>query len=126
MTSDLLRVFVYGSLRMGGDNHHLLGGAAPIGNGTIEGDLYVSGNLSTVQEGGGTVHGEVYQLPDRNHLRSLDDLEGHPVWYKRRVVAVTLVDGTKTDAWCYARAEPDPQGKRLEHGDYLRFRNEAG
>ena len=126
MTSDLLRVFVYGSLRMGGDNHHLLGGAAPIGNGTIEADLYVIGNLSTVQEGGGIVHGEVSQLPDRNPLHSLDALERHPVWHQRQVVAVTLVDGTKTDAWCYAKTEPDPQATRLEHGDYLRFRNEAG
>jgi gamma-glutamylaminecyclotransferase len=126
MTSEgLLRVFVYGSLREGGDNHHLLKEAVPIGNGTIEGSLYVSGNLSTVQEGIGKVYGEVYLLPNGNHLHLLDSLERHPVWYARRVVQVTLGNGTTVDAWCYCRAERDPEARRLDHGDYLKFRDEV-
>ena len=126
MTSEgLLRVFVYGSLRKGGDNHHVLNEASLIGRGTIEGSLYVKGDLSTVQDGVGKVHGEVYLLPNQHHLHSLDSLERHPDWYARRVVQATLENGTTVDAWCYCRAERDPEARRLDHGDYLKFREEG-
>jgi gamma-glutamylcyclotransferase (GGCT)/AIG2-like uncharacterized protein YtfP len=124
-SDDVLSVFVYGSLRVGGDNHRLLDGAEPLGNGTINGRLYVSSGLSTVREGAGTVHGEVYRLPDHRHLRLLDGLERHPVWYRRQIVAVRLEDGTTVDAWCYSNTERDPDARLVEHGDYLRFREES-
>jgi len=107
-------IFVYGSLRRGCANHHLLEGAEFVGPGTIEASLYMRGDLSMAHEGPGTVHGEVYRLGEVNHLHTLDGLERHPTWYERRMTAVTLRDGCKLDAWCYFKAERDPEARLVE------------
>jgi gamma-glutamylaminecyclotransferase len=119
--ADLLDLFVYGSLRKGCENHHLIDGARPLGTGTIAASFYVNGSLSMVHEGEGTVHGEVYRLVDQHHLQTLDSLERHPVWYARRIVQVALENGATIDAWCYFKSERDPDARLVEHGDYLKL-----
>lgn len=127
MTSaGLLNLFVYGSLRKGCENHHLMDGAQLVGTGTIAASFYVNGRLSMVHDGSGTVHGEVYRLVDQRHLETLDTLERHPVCYARRVVQVMLEDGSIVDAWCYFKSERDPEARLVEHGDYLKLQNERG
>ena len=105
----LLTLFVYGSLRKGHANHHLLEGAEFIGSGTIEAALYVRGDTLMAHEGPGAVRGEAYRLRDVYHLHALDGFEGHPARYVRRTAHVVLEDGRTVDAWCYFKAERDPE-----------------
>ena len=105
----LLTLFVYGSLRNGYPNHRLLEGAAFIGNGTTEASLHVRDEVLMAHHGPGTLRGEIYRLRDLDHLRRLDTFERHPAWYVRRSVPVTLEDGRSVDAWCYFKAERDPE-----------------
>jgi len=116
-----LTLFVYGSLRRGCPNHHLLDGAEFIGTGAIEASFYVRDELVMAIEGPGTVYGEAYQLRDPNHLEALDRFERHPSWYARRPTVVTLEDGRRLDGWCYFKAEPDPEARLTDHGQYLRM-----
>ena len=46
------------------------------------------------------VTGEVYAVDDAT-LKRLDQLEGHPDWYKREQAEVVLQDGTELIAWIY-------------------------
>lgn len=87
-------LFVYGSLRRdaGGGQHPLLAQARFAGPATVSGVLYqVDWYPGLVPQDGGTVHGELYELPvmhaDRM-LQSLDDYEGGG--FRRRKLAARL------------------------------------
>ena len=70
------KVFVYGSLMAGYGNHRLLSDSAFMGE----------SSLTTHVER--TVFGEVYEVTPQT-LRHLDNLEGHPTFYERRM---TILD----------------------------------
>lgn len=113
-----LRVFVYGTLRAGERNHHLLDGA------TREADartppaytLITLGAYPGMLAGGAVaVCGEVYVV-DAKTLDALDALEGHPHLYQRQ--PITLADGR--DAWAYLLPETwRGQHPELPGGDWL-------
>lgn len=92
------RVFVYGTLKKGGDlSYHLLGTERIDMHAKLEGyTLYGWGVPKMVPDGSGHVEGEVYGVSDER-LAVLDHVEGHPRIYKRTMVE--LADGTK--AWAY-------------------------
>ena len=94
-------VFVYGSLQTGLHNHHLLRSARLIANkiytverfaliGTPDGYPYAlhKENARPIDTLSNLI-GELYDV-DANTLDKLDELEEHPVWYRRREIAVTL------------------------------------
>ena len=75
-------LFVYGTLRRGGERYSLLErlGAAYVGKGSVAGELYdlgaYPGALKSRSKSARVV-GEVYHLPDTTQaLRSLDEYEG--------------------------------------------------
>jgi gamma-glutamylcyclotransferase (GGCT)/AIG2-like uncharacterized protein YtfP len=69
-------VFVYGTLKAGGENHRLLDACTPIGVSRLRGGLYNVGAYPTVVlEEDGFVTGEVYRCP-RETIRELDTFEG--------------------------------------------------
>ena len=95
-----MKLFVYGSLREGFPNHHLLleGGAIPLGNFESEENLYMVGLKSgaypyVLDEPvhptciPTTIKGEVYEVT-YNLMRRLDTFEGHPHHYTRTTLIV--------------------------------------
>ena len=98
-------VFVYGSLLAGKGNHGLLAGALPRGAArTVDRYQMASfGAYPGVRPAalGDPVVGELY-LVDKQQLRRLDQLEGHPSFYRR--VTVQLEGGDY--AWIYQIESP--------------------
>jgi gamma-glutamylaminecyclotransferase len=101
-------VFVYGTLKKDfyfhdeylGDGKSDFKGLATT---TDEFSLYIDGMPHMIKEKSPNgVKGELYMV-DEKVLNSLDELEGHPVVYKREIIDVILEDGTKGLAWAYLR-----------------------
>lgn len=111
-------VFVYGTLKKGFPNHHVMAGTLAGGPARTTGlhALYVARLPHLIRdEAASHVHGEVYQADD-DALARLDAFEGHPDWYRREKLAVTLANGTQLEAWAYfARVK---KGRLVKHGDY--------
>ncbi len=81
-------------------------------------DGSASANLEAAA--GEQVEGALYSVAERDLLR-IDQIEGHPRHYTRRLHAVLEADGTKTIAWVY-HATPEyvrgglkPRRRYLEH-----------
>ena len=93
-----MRVFVYGTLKMGRRNNGLLAAATYIGEAKTEPKytMYSVGYFPYVTEGGQqTIQGEIFDV-DEATLNELDALENHPAWYERKVVQTSL-----GEAWMY-------------------------
>jgi len=103
-----VRVFVYGSLKKGFGNHpYHLSKANMIGEAETlpQYSLFSLGSFPGVIKGGVTsVQGELYEV-DREELRSLDQLEGHPGFYQREVI-----DTSEGEAWIYLLPEDKYKG----------------
>lgn len=115
-------IFVYGTLRQGCGNHYLLDSSQFLGRAKTKCKcaLYARGipflcRNETISQ----VVGEVYLVDDVT-LNRLDQLEGHPTWYKREQAEVVLNDGRQVVAWIYFCAEPE--GELIESGDFLEQR----
>ncbi len=110
-------IFVYGSLRNGHCNHHLLKDAYCFGIGSTEGSFamyLVSGYpYVTASESRYPIVGELYGIDD-DTLKLLDRMEGHPRYYERREIPV-LVEEKRYIAWLYFR---DPPGVLMHSGDF--------
>ena len=106
----LFRVFVYGTLKKGFENHRLLAKSKFISNAKTLHPYpmickYPSFPYLIDAEGEGLcVHGEVYEATYRTMLR-LDELEGYPDHYTRREIEVVLEDGSITKVISYFLAE---------------------
>jgi len=111
-------LFVYGTLRRGCRNHHLLRGAAYVGTAKTKGRfaLYSTGIPYVVRgEPVCQIVGEVYQV-DAGLLADLDAHEGHPHWYRRELVDVVLDGGGDLRAWLYFF--DTPRGQLVPGGDF--------
>jgi gamma-glutamylaminecyclotransferase len=118
-SGDTHLVFVYGTLRKECGNHYLLNHSKFFGTAKTKDRyaLYASeipflSRAKSVSQ----VTGEVYVV-DTATLKRLDQLEGHPDWYRREQAEVVLDDGTELSAWVYFNDAP--QGKLIESGDFL-------
>ena len=102
------RLFVYGTLRPGHPNEHIL---APLGGtfepATVRGNLHQKGwgaamgyAAIELNENGDEVEGDVFTSENlAAHWQSLDDFEGDG--FKRVLTKVTLKNGTTLDAYIY-------------------------
>lgn len=95
------KVFVYGTLKANGHNHHVLGTSKMLGTGLTAGNYAMIGkdmsypyllSLMSKDEGGLQILGEVYEC-DEDTMRRLDTLEGVPYHYLRKQISV-LLNGT--------------------------------
>jgi len=118
MHEDKVRVFVYGTLRRGEANHHLLETRDFVGMAQSEAcfTLVDLGAFPAMVPGGGTaVVGEVYEVGPVT-LAALDRLEGHPRFYQRHTIQ--LADGST--ALAYLLSPEQSIGKAsLSSGDWL-------
>jgi gamma-glutamylcyclotransferase (GGCT)/AIG2-like uncharacterized protein YtfP len=113
-------VFVYGTLRRGGSNHHRLHGAEFIAMATLRGRLYrIDWYPGLVADGNsGEVTGEIHHVP-ASLLAALDDYEGPE--YRRVRMAVRPSQGTVPEchAWVWLWNGPVDETRRIANGDWL-------
>jgi gamma-glutamylcyclotransferase (GGCT)/AIG2-like uncharacterized protein YtfP len=130
MTSD--RLFVYGTLMCGFDHPvaQLLSRSADfIGEAHCQGRLYLVKHypgLVLSDDAQDVVSGELYRLRAPTELlREFDMYEAcgegfaEPTEYIRRMLAVTLDDGTATDAWTYLYNWPVAHLPRIASGRFM-------
>lgn len=80
------KVFVYGTLKRGHENHALLQDSKFIGKSFVQNHtLYGSVIPFAVENEGTYISGEVYEIDDLTE-RNLDELEGYPDWYGKKMV----------------------------------------
>ncbi len=107
-----MKVAVYGTLRRGHGNHRLLENAKFEGRRVVSGfNMFMLGSvIPGIKPGDGEVTVETYSEYD---LGPLDQLEGHPNFYKREVVDI---DDEPHYIYVY---QGNVQGQNLvESGDY--------
>lgn len=108
MSKRIHRVFVYGTLKrgqyfhdryLGGDKSTYVGPALA----SLDFSMYVDGLPHLVREPTDKhVKGELYEV-DEEVLMSLDDLEGHPIVYRREIIETYDAEKEKRLAWAYLR-----------------------
>lgn len=105
-------IFVYGTLKRGFRNHHLVHDSEYLGEATTaerytmtvaEGTPFVNRDKKLSH-----IHGEVYSVT-ANTFDKLDELEEHPVWYKREEIEVHLHQENEQPlfltAWIYFKSQ---------------------
>ena len=106
---------VYGTLKPGERNHRLIADARHHGAArTAPGFRLLHGDIPAVDRGGDArIEGELLAVTGEQ-LARMDQLEGHPDWYRREVV--TLADGGH--AWIYLHPIPPgvPRYKVTDRG----------
>lgn len=115
------KVFVFGSLKSEGWNNPVLGGAVKLDD-AVTVDKFCMWNMGfpymfrePAYEGHYQlpVKGEVYEVDDHT-LDDLDSLEGHPHFYERQRVEVTLSSGDLEEVWMYINHQEELTTPRLE------------
>ena len=111
------RVFVYGTLLAGEENHHVLRGAAFVGRAQTAAryELRDLGPYPALVEGGNqSVTGEVYEVDDAG-LSALDAFEECPQLYRR--VRIRLEEGSEVESYVQTR-EQAGTSPRIVSGDW--------
>lgn len=131
---ELPSLAVYGTLRRGERNHHLLADAEFLGTGVIRGSLHDVPRTpyrhypypALVREPADPVHVELYRIAGPAMLADLDALEHYfpddeaASQYLRRWVAVE--GGPVTSAYAYFYdGPPEELGERIADGDWVTF-----
>jgi gamma-glutamylcyclotransferase (GGCT)/AIG2-like uncharacterized protein YtfP len=130
MTSDLL--FVYGTLMRGYANpmaRLLSANADFVGEARCRGRLYLVKHypgLVLSDEAADIVFGELYRLRARDDmLREFDTYEAcgegfpEPTQYVRKMLPLTLADGTAREAWTYLYNWPVAHLPRIASGRFM-------
>lgn len=107
-------LFVYGTLRSGECNHHLLETSQLLGSHETlpEYTLYDLGAYPAVIEGHSAIQGEVYLIDDAT-LAEVDKLENVPVEYRREQIDTPF--GT---AWIYLYQDVSQLSEMISSGDW--------
>lgn len=102
------RVFVYGTLMSGEENHHILKDRSKLlGEGVISGTIYeMPGNYPALIEDEGIVRGELFEFEDEDVLKQLDRIEGYygkgkKNLYDRERRDIIMADGKFIECWVY-------------------------
>ena len=130
MTSD--RLFVYGTLMHGFDHPMaklLSANADFLGEASCQGRLYLVRHypgLVLSDDPGDIVHGELFGLRARDELLAAFDMyeacgEGFepPTEYVRKMLSVTLADGSVSNAWTYLYNWPVARLPQIASGRFF-------
>lgn len=99
-----MKIFVYGTLKRGEKLHSLIATQRLVGQAVIcPFRLFSNGAIPYLipAKAGYEVHGEVFEVTPAMRDR-LDQLEGHPTWYRRVKVRARLKDQTTVMVETYA------------------------
>lgn len=106
-TAQSLRVFVYGTLRVGEPYHHLMSPCEYLGQCTTAARFALI-NLGRypgiTHNGSASIVGDLY-LVDAQTLQELDEYEGYPEYYTRE--SIELSDGSTAIAYIYIKSTDD-------------------
>jgi len=106
-----MKLFVYGSLKQGFWNNTRLNGAKFLGpaltkkNYTLMAGGFPYAVTADVGHKQLPIMGEVFEI-DEGHLARCDALEGHPNWYRRDTIKVTMLSGEEEDVMIYEWNSP--------------------
>ncbi|MDG3087028.1 gamma-glutamylcyclotransferase [Vibrio hannami] len=108
-------VFVYGTLRKGECNHHLLAQSEYLGMYETEPNfqLFDLGQYPGLMEGMHSITGEVYRVSDST-LAELDILEDVPIEYRRESIETPF-----GQTWIYIYQQPVTQDQVIDSGNWL-------
>jgi len=117
-------VAVYGTLKKGYSNYwHYLSGSNFVGSGTTTDKypLVVSGLPYLIEQKGlgHNVDVDVFKVTD-SKLKSLDQLEGHPRWYCRKQINITI-KGKQVLCWIYFNLKEIADNK-VFHKSYVQYK----
>jgi gamma-glutamylcyclotransferase (GGCT)/AIG2-like uncharacterized protein YtfP len=118
-------LLVYGSMRQEGRNHHRLKDTQceHLGGGFVSGiQLWVNPltEICYVTPGDSKVYVEAYRLSHVNVLTFIDQCEGHPWAYTRKLLSSKF--------WTYMllnfnyKSKLTPLLQKVDHGDYIQWR----
>jgi gamma-glutamylaminecyclotransferase len=114
-------IFAYGTLKQGFSNNHYLSGSKFIGTGWTKQKyaMRISYGIPFIimSEPLSQIYGELYQVDDFT-LETLDDLEGHPNWYRREQVEIYLDDGNHSIVKGWVYFNEDNSGTLVPSGIY--------
>ncbi len=123
--SKLELLAVYGTLKRGCGNHKYLSDSKFVGTGvTLEKFVLVVSvipycipidSAGEMRKYASPIHVEVYEV-SAEKLERIDELEGHPFWYKRKKVDVKLENGKIVKTWFYIYPNRI-QGKIISNGE---------
>ncbi len=120
MPASVETIFVYGTLRRGGSNHHRLHGAEFVATAAVRGRLYridwYPGLVA--DETSGEVIGEIHQV-SADLLAALDDYEGPEYRRVKMDVRSTQGDVPACRAWVWLWGGPVDESRRIAGGDWL-------
>jgi len=115
-------VAVYGTLREGLHNHHLIKDAERILTQRIQGFVMHSmGQFPAVRYGSedSFITVEIYHIND-SELKRCDALEGHPDWYERTVIGSLDIGDGEQALEMYVMPEESVRGKLIiQSGDWV-------
>lgn len=115
-------VAVYGTLKRGYSNYHRnLTSSKYVGSGTTKDKypLLVKGLPYLIDEcgKGHKVKVDVFKVTD-SVMRDLDQLEGHPDWYRRKKVPIVLNKKTTVSCWVYFNITTNRYYNDVMHESY--------
>jgi gamma-glutamylcyclotransferase (GGCT)/AIG2-like uncharacterized protein YtfP len=121
MKNDIIRLFVFGNLKKGKQNHNFMEDSNYIGKGSVSGfDMYDLGSFPALIRGEGVVSGEVYEV-DTKLLKKLDQLEGNNSLNKRTKTLILMDDKKELECEmyilldrCMARDDKKIDGKLIK------------
>ena len=95
------KVFVYGTLMSGEDNHYHLQNSTFLSLATVHGyDMYDVGWYPAIVRGQNSIKGELYQVPVED-MGVIDTLEGEGSLYRKKCEKVADIEGETSFAFVY-------------------------
>jgi gamma-glutamylcyclotransferase (GGCT)/AIG2-like uncharacterized protein YtfP len=96
-------VAVYGTLKKGFGNHYLIEGQKFLGIGETPPDyaMLSFGSYPGAIDGDERIQVEVYEVENKA-LQRMDNLEGHPSFYRRNLTPIIMDNGDIKEAWMYS------------------------
>jgi gamma-glutamylcyclotransferase (GGCT)/AIG2-like uncharacterized protein YtfP len=117
----MIKVFVYGTLKSSYHNNYLLEGSQFISEAISVGKYWlIDGGIPYAMPPSNDdwqgleypIKGELWEVED-HVLHRLDQLEGHPDWYKRAFRKFRIDEYVEEDAWIYEYEHDDVNQTRL-------------